>query len=199
MNEGHQDRPTPTVPPAEAEKAAHRLAALQTLRGSGKSMELPTRGMSMRPLIGPDAVAEIKFVPVDQVRVGDVILFLREDATVLHRVMAKVGEGERLTLVEKGDHQPFSSTITGAQYLGLMTGLKTGDRYIDFQTKQGRLQARMLVLVSRLEMHLYRLKVAVLGRQPTRWGRGLNRLLRQARSGLLRLLPGRGPRAGGQG
>ena len=201
-----------TVKPADAQPGAmsvsagpgleqrtpeQRLAILRSLKDSGKTLALRTAGMSMQPLIAADAVAEITFMPLTDVRPGDIILFHNNDATVLHRVMAVRRDGDQVRLVEKGDHQPFSSTITGDRYLGVMTGLKTGDRRVRRDTATGRMQARVFLLVGRFEMLLYAAKIRMWGREPTRTGRWLSRALLSLRRAVLRVAPGHGRKGGG--
>jgi hypothetical protein len=167
---------------------AQRLQLLRSMKGSGKTFQLKTEGMSMFPLVRPDTVAEIHFRPPGRVRPGDIILFERAGGLILHRVLARSDEDGRLVFTEKGDHQPFAGLVSEGQYLAVAVRLRSGTRVFDPSTGRGRLLTRLILSVSRLELRLYKWKVRLFGRERSGAGRAFVNLSSAVRGALRRLI-----------
>lgn len=67
----------------------------------GVTKALPTVGKSMYPLIKQGDIVNIKFINPSEIKVGDIVVFRRWDATIVHRTIKKVNGG----FIEKGDFQ----------------------------------------------------------------------------------------------
>lgn len=62
---------------------------------------LPSEGKSMYPLIKHGDNINIKFIKPENVRIGDIVAFRRDNTTIVHRLIKKDGSG----FIEKGDFQ----------------------------------------------------------------------------------------------
>jgi signal peptidase I len=89
--------------------------AAEVLQSSGK-LTLRATGASMLPTLWPGDVLTIQYNTLDQVALGDVVLFVREGRFFVHRVVSKPKAKDQQTfLVTRGDcmlqaDQPVSST-----------------------------------------------------------------------------------------
>ena len=169
----------PSPPPELGAEA--RLALLQSLRGTGKTMQLRTDGISMSPMLETGAIATIEFADASGLRAGDVILFVRADRLVLHRLLrVRNGEGG-VVFVEKGDHQPFAADIAVSCVLGRAIEIATTRGTFRATSPSGRRVTRRLLRYSRAEHALYRLKVKMFGTRPSSAGRLYTRGAKMAR------------------
>ena len=159
------------------------LALLLSLRGSGETVRLRTEGISMAPLIGAGSLVEIHCVDPGSLREGDIALFHRNGARVLHRVLrASIGD-DRVHYVEKGDHQPVYGRITDREVMGKLTRVLDAPSSFDPASRRGRAVTRIMVWIGRSEIRMITWKARLLGKGRGRLGRvsmaGL-RLLRRS-------------------
>ena len=66
-------------------------------------LEIPIRGLSMRPLLPPGSTAMVQRCSAADLRVGDIALFRSRRVLVVHRVVALQGGPDDLQLAERGD------------------------------------------------------------------------------------------------
>ncbi|MGO8986980.1 MAG: S24/S26 family peptidase [Terriglobales bacterium] len=93
--------PLDTAPPQNSRWSAVRAALVaDVLRGavhppSGKSLRVrgQIHGESMLPALWPGDVVEIESCPVDEIRPGEIVLALRDDRLVLHRLVGTCAPG----------------------------------------------------------------------------------------------------------
>ena len=157
----------PLMHPASITPTPQRDAIFRALKDSGQVLELQTTGMSMAPMIRESSTVTVCFGPPDQVLEGDIILFSLDERLVLHRVLSIMRDGGARLFVEKGDHQPFSSTVHERDYLGYVTLIQTGGRNVETRSPRGRAAARRLRGWSRFERRLYTVKTRLFGARPT--------------------------------
>jgi signal peptidase I len=90
--------------PQSRDQQKHSLAA-EVLRKSGH-LRLAAMGQSMLPTLWPGDLLTVRRVQFDEVAVGDVVLFAREDRFFIHRVLGKhdsAGGSTGPSLVTRGD------------------------------------------------------------------------------------------------
>lgn len=75
---------------------------------------LPSCGKSMYPLIKQGDSVYIRFMKPEDCRVGDIVAFKRDNATIVHRIIKKIGNG----FIEKGDFQLRGNFIQSGQIFG---------------------------------------------------------------------------------
>ena len=72
--------------------------------GSGASVRLRLWGWSMYPLIRHGDVVELAPAGIEQVQVGDIVLFRSGRRLLAHRIVRCTFEGQRTSLVPRGDN-----------------------------------------------------------------------------------------------
>ncbi len=70
----------------------------------GHSVRLRVRGQSMVPWIRDGDVIEVVPVAMDQVQVGDVVFFRRGRLLLVHRVIQRRVDGEKVQWITRGDN-----------------------------------------------------------------------------------------------
>lgn len=78
--------------------------ALWWERGDGR---IPIRGSSMEPLLHAGDEIEARRMEPGDIRFGDVVIFVRDDAWVAHRVIGRRRQGQ-VHFMEKGDRTSAS-------------------------------------------------------------------------------------------
>ena len=84
-------------------REARLSLSLEALRKTG-SLRLAARGYSMLPALWPGDVLTIEARSIDKIRIGDVVLFVRENRFFVHRVVRSAGTDHGL--ITRGDDMP---------------------------------------------------------------------------------------------
>jgi hypothetical protein len=92
-------------PDAHARELHKQTLAAEVLRTTG-TVRLAALGYSMLPTLWPGDLLTIEAKSFDQVQVGDVVLFAREDRFFIHRILCKKDLEGRTYLVARGDAMP---------------------------------------------------------------------------------------------
>jgi signal peptidase I len=77
---------------------------IDQLLSQGKTVQVPVYGMSMFPILMPGDKVQVRRVGVQDMRVGQVLVFENQGQWVAHRLIAKQEDGK---LITKGDGQPW--------------------------------------------------------------------------------------------
>jgi hypothetical protein len=106
--------------------------------GAGESIWLPTRGRSMRPLLGPGA--RILITPAARVRFGDLLAYESEGTLVCHRVIGRRGAA----LLTRADHRGAGPEVVAApQVVGVVAAFERGGVTVDLATPRQRALAAL--------------------------------------------------------
>jgi len=120
------------VMPSDAhfrEPHKHILAA-ELLRTSG-TLRLAALGHSMLPTLWPGDVLNVEARSIDQVQVGDVVLFMRENRFFIHRVLQKDNNNSVHRLLTRGDAMPEGDEpVTAEELLGKVVSISDNDRTV---------------------------------------------------------------------
>ena len=112
------------------DQVKHKLAT-DVLRTTGKVC-LAAFGYSMLPTIWPGDLLTIEARSLEQIRVGDVVLFSREDRFFIHRVVDTFDANSGRCLIARGDALPDDdAAVLPEQVLGKVTVLRRSDRDIE--------------------------------------------------------------------
>ena len=107
----------------------HELTPImQEVLGSGGTIKLQPRGISMVPFIRPERDEVFLVRPEQKLTVGNVYLYRRKNGKlVLHRLVKIRGE----ELIFRGDHQIHREVgISPSQLVGVVTNVKRNGRNI---------------------------------------------------------------------
>jgi len=118
---------------------------------SGLVLRFKGCGVSMVPLVRDGDVLLVRPVTVEQVRIGDVVLFHQGPGRVLvHRVIRRLAcpEGARFLLQGDNVGQP-DGVIPGAQIHGRLAAIERAGAQIDMNHRAVRWLGRLAVLRSR--------------------------------------------------
>ena len=72
----------------------------------------------MAPLIHPGDRVLVVSIPVEQIRLGDIIVFKRNGDLIVHRVLKKLRNVGNVRFVEKGDGTHVSGLAGGDEIVG---------------------------------------------------------------------------------
>jgi hypothetical protein len=109
-------------PEAAHEQRKCSLAA-EVLQSSGH-LKLRATGASMLPTLWPGDLLTIQFSHFDQVKQGDVVLFLRQGRFFVHRVLSKTRLEDEF-LVTRGDCMPQADRpVRPGELLGKVTKIQ---------------------------------------------------------------------------
>ena len=93
---------------------------IQALRSYGRA-SLRVTGTSMWPALWPGDTVEIRSARFDEIRIGDLAAFTRDDRIFIHRVIRNTMNGAA-TLVTRGDALPDEDPpVRESELLGIAT------------------------------------------------------------------------------
>jgi signal peptidase I len=108
---------------AEAREQRKCSLAAELLQSSGK-LKLRATGASMLPTLWPGDLLTIQYSDFDQVKQGDVVLFLRQGRFFVHRVLSKTRLGHEF-LITRGDCMPQADRpVRPGELLGRVTKIE---------------------------------------------------------------------------
>jgi signal peptidase I len=108
--------------------AASRELLEEVVRSFGE-VRLRVSGSSMLPSILPSDVITVRRASIDEVSVGDVVLFAQNERFFAHRVVSKIGDAETHGLITRGDtlcHE--DAPIAASQLLGRVKSIERGNQ-----------------------------------------------------------------------
>jgi len=156
-------------------------------------IKVAVRGDSMTPLLKDGDEVKVATVFRNELRRGDLILFVREGELTVHRFLT--GKDERF--LEKGDAQARGNWHSWPEKMGRVVGIRRAGGWEDLSTDNARMEFRRLgranLLRHRFEAIVERLPFSLVRRIVFRIGRPLicSKALRlEGRAGLQEL-PGR--------
>ncbi len=123
----------------EAREGVVLSLASEVLRTSG-GLRFAALGASMVPAIFPGDILIVRRETARRVRCGDVVLCFRAGRFCAHRLIAKLEEGGRLSLVTRGDAlRENDPALAESELLGRVTAVVRGRKRIELG---GRATAR---------------------------------------------------------
>jgi signal peptidase I len=154
--------------------------AAEILRNCGE-VRLELRGTSMLPSLWPGDLLTIQLVAHGDIVPGDIVLVLRDQRFIVHRVVKRQQVQNRISWITRGDAVPHNDApIAGSELLGCVTGIARGSCNLVPRRRlswPGSTLAWMLCRWSRFRGLLLRLHVARLQPDPMRAARVFCRLL----------------------
>ena len=110
---------------------------LEVLKRTGRCW-WSINGRSMLPLFNRRAQVLVTTIQPERVRIGDVIVFKRNDTLVTHRVIKKKNSPDGLVFVEKGDGTHEHSTVNGRDVIGTVLMVRRNGRLYFLQSPLSR-------------------------------------------------------------
>ena len=100
------------------------IGLYRSYRDAGTEAWIDTRGVSMRPLVGPGGRVLVAF-GASPTRIGEIVVFERHDGIVAHRLVGSRRRGGREQLIVKGDAEAyFDPPIAPDEVLGVVRGVR---------------------------------------------------------------------------
>jgi signal peptidase I len=100
--------------------------AAEVLQSTG-TLRIRAMGSSMLPTLWPGDLVTIESRKLEQVRPGEIVLYLRQGRFFLHRAVKKVAAGGEELLQTRGDSMPGSDPLVRpSEVLGAVTGIQRG-------------------------------------------------------------------------
>ncbi len=110
--------------------------------------EVNLKGYSMHPFLPDGAILRIKEISIDELEAGDVIIFKRKGARIVHRLLGKGQDEEgREFLVTRGDGNPTSEVVKKEEFVGKVVGVSLdGECFL----APGSLRWNLIVILHRI-------------------------------------------------
>lgn len=120
-----------------------------------------TTGFSMWPFIKPGEKLIIKRTPVEDLKIGDIILYRANNQLVFHRLVKKIRNKERYLLYSRGDNSNSPPELVVEQmYLGKAIGILRNGKTINLANRRQYFFNHSIVLfaplVSKIIKPIYR-------------------------------------------
>jgi hypothetical protein len=125
----------------QAREHSKLILAREVLR-SGGSLRLHALGTSMLPCIRPGDLLTLRSVPLHELAIGDVILFVQQERFFIHRVVG----GDHCGWITRGDSVPENDPqVAAEEVLGKVTSIERNGR--QFVPRRFGFAAHMLGLL----------------------------------------------------
>lgn len=93
-------------------------------------------GYSMWPFLKDGEKVIVKEIPIEQLRVGDIILYRADNKSVCHRLVNKIKDAGRYMLYVRGDNSLSAPQIIAEDmYKGKVVAVISNGKFIDLVTK----------------------------------------------------------------
>lgn len=137
----------------------------------GCALRLKAWGVSMLPSVWPGDLLTIQSAVHDEVVPGDIVLVMRENRFVVHRLVRTQRDQDRLSWITRGDAMPHNDPPeVASELLGLVSGIRRAHRSFVPSRRVSPLQsvmARMLCRWDRLRNLTLRIHAARVQPGPT--------------------------------
>ncbi len=109
-----------------------------------------TAGFSMWPFIRQQEKLIIKKLPIEDLRIGDIILYQANSQMVCHRLIRKVRNRENYLLYARGDNSSNLEPVTEEMFLGKAIGVIKNRKTVNLCTKRQKFVNRFIVIIAPL-------------------------------------------------
>jgi signal peptidase I len=107
---------------------------------------IETKGFSMWPFLKTGERIVVKRIPLEDLRIGDIILYRSDNQMVCHRLIKKVDCEDGYLLYTRGDTSPnLGEPITEKALVGKVTGILRKGRFINFTGRWCHFVNRLIV------------------------------------------------------
>lgn len=138
--------PTGIVPSTVDDAGFH--AAVRLWQQYGDMIPLPVVGHSMLPLLRPGD--RLTIVARTHYHCGDIVLFGRDDALIVHRIVGKVASTTGRTWLTQGDNCiSADAPVSTAAILGQVVAIQRNHRTYQLNRLRWRVAGRLLALATR--------------------------------------------------
>lgn len=132
----------------ESERERFLSVVAELYSESGKTSVLKVTGMSMRPIFldGESILVDHTF---KDLHIGDIGIFRQNDSLIVHRVLFKERDGEKVVYRSKGDWVlPFDAPIGSEAVIGRVVSFTRGRKQYDCARAASRVYAKIMALYS---------------------------------------------------
>ncbi|MFM1771491.1 MAG: hypothetical protein RLZZ71_633 [Bacteroidota bacterium] len=117
--------------------AEEALSLRKKLIENNHSVKIVASGYSMFPFMRPGDVQTISPVPIEEIKVGDVAVFERNNDWISHRVIDIQNNNNEITLILRGDTSiQLDPLVTKANYIGKTVGFERGTQTINLDDRE---------------------------------------------------------------
>ena len=91
-------------------------------------------GFSMWPFLRTEDKLVVKKVPLEELKIGDIILYIKDNQTICHRLVKKIGYKEKYLLYARGDNSKSIESVNENMLKGKVIGILRGNRMKNLTT-----------------------------------------------------------------
>jgi hypothetical protein len=106
---------------------------IEIWKKTGKVSIIKSSGRCMIPLFDDGTPLVVRYVPPEEIRIGDIAVFRFNNGIVSHRIIRKFRKGGRLYFWEKNDSGFAARLIPGEAIIGKVIGLKKENEIIKLE------------------------------------------------------------------
>jgi signal peptidase len=151
--------------------AQETLSLRKQLIENKHSVKIEASGYSMFPFLRKGDVQTISPIPIEDIQIGDVVVFEQNNNWISHRVIAIQKTNNEISLILRGDTSRFlDPTVTKENYIGKTVSFERNGKTIVLDEirnvskrilRQGRLRVFMLVVFKKLLFKFKNLQVKI--------------------------------------
>jgi signal peptidase len=151
--------------------AQEALSLRKQLIENNHSVKIEASGYSMFPFLRKGDVQTISPVPIEDIQIGDVVVFEQNNNWISHRVIAIQKTTNEISLTLRGDTSRFlDPTVTKENYIGKTVSFERKGKTIVLDeirnvsmriVKQGRSRVFLLVVFKKVMFKFKNLKIKI--------------------------------------
>lgn len=108
-------------------------------------------GFSMWPFLRPGRKVVVKRVPINDLKIGDIILYRLDNELICHRLLRKCTDNNKSLLYARGDNsRGFPQVVTEEMFLGKVTGALRSGKIINLSGRKQQFVNRLIVAITPL-------------------------------------------------
>jgi signal peptidase I len=111
---------------------------------------IETAGFSMWPFIRPGERLIIKKIPIEDLKIGDIILYRKDNQLVCHRLIKRIGDKKGYLLYTRGDNSSQFDSLSEEMFLGKAIGILKKCKMISLLSWERRFVNRVIVIIAPL-------------------------------------------------
>jgi len=107
-------------------------------------------GFSMWPFIKQGERLIIKKIPIGDLKIGDIILYRKDNQLICHRLIKRIGDEKGYLLYTRGDNSSQFDSLSEEMFLGKAIGILKNCKMISLLSWEKRFVNRVIVIIAPL-------------------------------------------------
>jgi len=122
-------------------------------------------GFSMWPFIKQGERLIIKKIPIGDLKIGDIILYRKDNQLVCHRLIRRIGDEKGYLLYTRGDNSSQFDSLSEEMFSGKVIATIRNGKVLNLMHPRQQLFNRIIIIISPLISWGIKIGKAALGKQ----------------------------------